>query len=221
MKKRIALLFAAVFALTLIAGCAGGQASSSAAASSEGASSEAASSEAAASAEAASGIVVDAAAKTVTIPAVATGNTGESSIHFLVNQDGGNAGKAHFTTAVTPRELYDALESIGAEHGDNIALDDKGGTIEGSDIKMTIAFDGKEFIPSELVAGADGRTSQPRFGGNIEPNEEMGTGCMFCLESCSLGITSDAAYEYTEPMEFTPTADMPAAGTEVTFTLAL
>ena len=212
MKKHIALLFVAALALTLIAGCSGGQASSSSAA---------ASSDAAASSEAASGIVVDTAAKTVTLPAVATGNTGESSIHFLVNENGGNAGKAHFTTAVTPRELYDALESIGAKHGDNIALDDKGGTIEGSDLKMTIAFDGKEFIPSDLVAGADGRTSQPRFGGNIGPNEEKGTGCMFCLESCSLGITSDAAYEYTEPMEFTPTADMPAAGTEVTFTLAL
>lgn len=51
---------------------------------------------------------------------------------------------------------------------------------------------------------------------NIDINEQYGTGCLFCLESCSLGITSDSAYQYCEPMEFTLTHKRPAAGTKVT-----
>lgn len=170
---------------------------------------------------AASALVVDEAAKTVSFPAVATGYTGESSIHFLVNENGSNADKAHFLTTVTSRELYDALESIGATHGDNIAIDDTEGTIEGSDLDLSIEFDNKTYSPSELVEGEQGRASKPRFGGNIDINEEYATGCLFCLESCSLGITSDSAYEYTEPETFAPTDNMPAAGTEVMVTYAL
>ena len=160
--------------------------------------------------------VYDADAKTVTIPAVATGYNGESSIHFLVNENGSNAEKAHFTTAVTNHELFDALESLGATHGDNIAVEDTEGTIEGSDLKIEVIVDGASYAPADLVAGADPRPDQPRFGGNIDLNDEYGTGCLFCMESCSLGITSNAAYEYTEPMEFTPTDNMPAANTPVT-----
>ncbi len=215
MKKSPVLVCAALFSLVLLAGCAGGQSASSATSSS-------ASSATATSGTANEvGLVVDTQAKTVTFPATSTGHDGESSIHFLVSESGSNAGVAHFTTPVTSRELYDALEQIGGTHGDNIALEDTGGTIEGSDLKMTIAFDGKEFDPGELVAAADNRPCQVRFGGNIEPNEEVGTGCLFCMESCSLGITSNAAYEYTEPAEFAPTSNMPAAKTDVTITYAL
>lgn len=204
MKKSIVLVFVTALALTMLAGCAGGAASS-----------------ATSSAQDITGLVVDTNAKTVKFPAVATGYTGESSIHFLVNDKGGNAGVAYFTSAITSRELFDALEQIGGTHGDNIAVSDTGGTIEGSDLKLTISFDGKDFSPSDLVAGKDNRAAQPRFGGNIDLNEEYATGCLFCLESCSLGITSNAAYEYIEPMEFAPTSNMPAAGTNVIVTYAL
>ena len=209
MKKTIVLAIVTALALTLLVGCAGGNSSTPASSAPES------------SATAQAGIVVDKAAKTVSLPAVATGYNGESSIHFLVNEKGSNAQAAHFTTAVTSRELFDALESIGATHGDNIALDDKGGIIEGSDLKMTVEFDGKSFTPSDLVEGAKGLPCKARFGGNIDINEEYATGCLFCLESCSLGITSNAAYEYTEPEDFVPTANMPAAGTAVTVTYAL
>ena len=202
MKKTVLLALVTVLSLAALAGCSSNNEATDAATDT--------------ATEAVEGIVVDEAAKTVTIPATATGYSGESSIHFLVNENGSNAEKAYFTTAVTNHELFDALESLGATHGDNIAVEDTEGTIEGSDLKIEVIVDGTSYAPSDLVAGADARPDQPRFGGNIELNDEYGTGCLFCMESCSLGITSNAAYEYTEPMEFTPTDNMPAAGTPVT-----
>ena len=165
-------------------------------------------------------LVVDEAAKTVTIQATATGNAGPS-IHFLANEGGGNADKAYFTTTATPQELYDALETLGAEHGDNIAVEDTEGTIEGSDLDLIVEVDGKQFTPIDLLESTDPRPTKARFGGNIDANTEYGTGCMFCMESCSLGITSDSSYEYQEPVEFTAGADMPAAGTAVTVVYTL
>ena len=34
-----------------------------------------------------------------------------------------------------------------------------------------------------------------RFGGNFEAAKAKRTGCILCLDSCAVGITSDAAYE--------------------------
>ncbi len=206
MKKSIVAALVTVMALFALAGCSSNSASTD---------TEAESTDAAATA-ATEGVVVDEAAKTVTFSATATGFDAESSIHFLVNENGSNAEKAFFTTTATNHDLFDALESLGATHGDNIAVEDTGGTIEGSDLKIEIIVDGTSYAPNELVAGSDLRPDQPRFGGNIDLNDEYGTGCLFCMESCSLGITSNAAYEYCEPMEFAPTDNMPAAGTEVT-----
>ena len=224
MNKKILLATLSLVAALMLAACGGAPAQSdSSAASSAAADSSAAAATSATDAAAgtASGIVVDEAAKTVTLPAVANAEPAESSIHILVNEKGSNAEVAHFLSPVTSRELYDALESIGAKHGDNIALEDTSGTIEGSDLQVTFEFDGKSYSPSDLVEGDAGRAAQMRFGGNIGPNEEVGTGCLMCLESCSLGIVSNAAYQYIEPETFTRTVDFPAEGTAVTVTFAL
>ena len=201
MKKYLALAFAAVLAIAALAGCSG-------------TSNEAADTSA-------SGITVDEQAKSISFPATATGYADGGSIHFLVNQEGSNAAKAYFTAAVTTREVYDALESIGATHGDNLTVEDADGIIEGSDLLITVNVDGTDYIPSDLVAGADNRESAPRFGGNVDANEDAATGCIYCTESCPLGITSDSAYQFKEPIEFAPTDAMPAAGTEVTVTMTL
>ena len=34
-----------------------------------------------------------------------------------------------------------------------------------------------------------------RFGGNFEAAKSNRTGCILCLDSCAMAITSDAAYE--------------------------
>lgn len=165
-------------------------------------------------------MTVDEAAKIITITAVATGNT-KSSIHLLVNKDGGNAGAAFFTTEANTLDFYNALESLGAVPGNNISLDDETGTIEGTSLDVKITVDGTEYGAYDLITASEVREMDARFGGNIDTNQELNTGCVLCMESCPAGISSDAAYQFKEPVDFTPSDAMPEAGTEVTFTFTV
>lgn len=238
-KKTMVKLLAMILGCMLFTACSSSQApaatqSASSDAAASQASQEASGAEAASSvpaeeaSEAASeaaesdipdGIEIDEASKTILIPAVATGYNAESSIHYLAFVNGSNAEKAYFTTQVTTLEVYDALVALGAVPGNNIALDDADGTVMGTPIDITIQTDGQEYGVYDLVEASEVRDAAPRFGGNIELNTEFATGCIFCTESCSLGIISDSAYQYQEPVTFTASADMPAAGTEVVFCL--
>ena len=158
--------------------------------------------------------------RTITIQAQATGNT-ESSIHLLVNADGSNAEKAYFTTEVPTLDLYNAIVELGGVPGNNIPVDAEGGTILGSGLDVSISVDGEEYDAYDLITPSDSREMDMRFGGNVALNQEYGTGCLLCTESCSVGIASDAAYQYTEPVDFLPSDAMPEAGTEVTFTITV
>lgn len=164
--------------------------------------------------------VVDETAKTITVQAVATGNT-ESSIHLLVNQDGSNAEKSFFTTEASTMDFYDALVGLGAIPGNNIPVDASSGTILGSGLDVAITVDGEEYGGYDLITPSEEREMDVRFGGNIALNQEYDTGCLLCMESCSVGLASDAAYEYCEEIEFTPSDKMPEKGTEVTFTFTV
>lgn len=165
-------------------------------------------------------LVVNEAEKTVQIQAVATGNT-DSSVHLLVNESGSNVKSAFFTTEVSTKEFYDALVQLGGIPGNNIALDASGGNILGTGLDVTISVNGEDYDSYDLINASEKRDMDVRFGGNIELNQEYATGCLLCMESCSLGITSDSAYEYCEEMEFVPSDKMPEEGTEVTFTFKL
>lgn len=170
--------------------------------------------------EATGALTVDEAAGTITIQATATGNT-ESSIHLLVNGSGSNAESAFFTTEASTMDFYDALVQLGGIPGNNIPVEAESGTILGSGLDVSISVDGTDYGTYDLITASEEREMDMRFGGNIALNQEYATGCLLCMESCSVGIASDAAYEYNEPIEFTPSDSMPEEGTEVTFTLTL
>lgn len=159
---------------------------------------------------------IDETAKTITVPAVATGQA-ESSIHVLVSQDGSNAAQSFFTTDVTTQDFYDALLKLNAVPGNNISLDAKSGTILGSGLDVKIVIGNQEYDCYDLITASEKRDMDARFGGNIAVNQELATGCLLCTESCPAGISSDAAYEFCEKMDFLPSDAMPEKGTEVTF----
>ena len=163
---------------------------------------------------------VDPEAKTITIQAQATGNS-ESSIHLLVNADGSNAEMAYFTTEAPTIDFYNALVELGGIPGNNIPVDAESGTILGSGLDVAITVDGEQYGAYDLITPSDPRDMDMRFGGNVALNQEYATGCLLCTESCSVGIASDAAYQYTEPIDFLPSDVMPEAGTEVTFTITV
>ncbi|HIX98666.1 MULTISPECIES: YdjY domain-containing protein [Clostridia] len=163
-------------------------------------------------------LTVDEASKTITVQATATGNT-ESSIHLLVNESGSNAKSAFFTTEASTMDFYDALVELGGIPGNNIPVDAESGTILGSGLDVSITVDGTEYDTYDLITASEEREMDMRFGGNVALNQEYATGCLLCMESCSVGIASDAAYQYNEPIEFTPSDSMPEEGTDVTFTI--
>ena len=57
---------------------------------------------------------------------------------------------------------------------------------------------GKEIPFAEIIKSDDVRDMDIRFGGNFEAAKENRTGCILCLDSCPIAITSDAAYATAE-----------------------
>ena len=176
--------------------------------------------------------IVDTNAKSVTIKCQVNGKYfNESTRHGIVFSEGSNGEKAILRGLVSEKDFYAALIGLGAVPGDNLTLPMEPGLfVEGEELDITISWDGsKGEIPFEnIVKTGNGKpyTMDCRFGGNIINATNKFTGCIFCLDSCAVGITSNADYatcvvEGTKTEQFYGNADiLPADGTivNVTFT---
>ena len=122
----------------------------------------------------------------------------EGSQHAVVDQEGGNGDVALLQSFVNPKDFYQALTDLGAEPGDNLTLDDlkEDKAVEGSPLEITISWEGQEEVGLTDLFTSDNEgiaKSDFRFGGNLETNQELDTGCTICLYSCPVGIVSNAA----------------------------
>lgn len=153
----------------------------------------------------------------------------EGTQHAVVQDSGGNADVSLLHGTTNPADLHAALLQIGAEPGDNLTMDDlsEAKTIEGSPLDLTVSWEGQEPIPftdilnseNEGIANADFR-----FGGNLEANTEMETGCTICLYSCPIGIVSNAGVPANEMEDLNVQLNndmLPEAGTPLTVQLSL
>jgi hypothetical protein len=93
-------------------------------------------------------------------------------------------------------DFYDALIKIGAKPGNNLNKDTIGKYVEGDllDVKATWSGLGKELSLNEIFIDEKGKGFQIKFGGNRKASEEQKTGCITCLESCWVAISSNASY---------------------------
>ncbi|WP_338818003.1 hypothetical protein MTCOM_18880 [Moorella thermoacetica] len=116
--------------------------------------------------------------------------------HGVVFKDGSNGDKAILKAWVSPQDFYKALADIGGVPGNNVTLETKNAVVEGSDLQMKVTWEGagREYDFAQIVKDDAGRGFKPRFGGNEERAAAKKTGCIFCLDSCPVGITSNAAY---------------------------
>ena len=177
--------------------------------------------------------IVDTAAKTVTIKAQVNGKYfNESTRHGVVFAEGGNGEKAILRGLVSEKDLYAALIGLGGVPGDNLTLPMEPGLyVEGSPVEITVSWEGSngEIPFGDIVKTGNGKpyTMNARFGGNIVNATNKFTGCIFCLDSCAVGITSNADYatcvvEGTKTEQFFGNADvLPADGTIVDVTFKL
>jgi hypothetical protein len=127
----------------------------------------------------------------------------ESTRHGVVFKDGSNGEKAVLRGLANQIDFYNALIEIGAKPGNNISLDDMKLTeksVEGSKFNVFVTWEGlgKEIPFSDILKASEKRPMDVRFGGNLENATNLKTGCILCLDSCAVGITSDAAFKANE-----------------------
>ena len=176
------------------------------------------------------GIIVDKEAKTITIQAEVNGKYfTESTRHGIVYSAGSNGEKSVLRGLNDEKEFYNALLEIGAVAGDNVTMDNmkaknssEGVAVAGSKLNVFVTWEGlgKEIPFADIITATDVRPMDIRFGGNLEAAQSNNTGCILCLDSCAVGITSNAAYPtgttQNKEVDFYGNADvLPNDGTQV------
>ncbi|WP_099320624.1 YdjY domain-containing protein [Anaerococcus sp. Marseille-P3625] len=170
-------------------------------------------------------IVVDKENKTVTIYTTFNGKfLTESTRHLVVSESGKFGDKPVFISYVSPADFHQALLDIGAEAGNNMTPENaEETTSEGSHLDITAYWAGNEDGKNvnEIVKDSNGKDLDIRFTGNLDRSNEFKTGCISCLDSCTVGITSNANYplgsvEKTKIVEYSIDKDnAPEDGTPV------
>lgn len=154
----------------------------------------------------------------------------EPTRHGAVFEGGSNGEKSIFKGFAETEPLYDALMEIGAKPGDNMTLENKEKTkVAGSELAVTVTWNGaeKEYKLDEVVKDSTGKPIVIKFGGNIKNSLDKKTGCLICLDSCPVGITSNSNYTYgavekRKEVGFTGNKDLlPADGNLVAVKLTL
>lgn len=175
-------------------------------------------------------MVVDKENKTISIYATVNGKyLNEGTRHLVICETGKIADMSIFKTPVTPTDFYNAFLELGAKAGDNVTPENAATTpTEGSKLKVTLTIDGKSNIDiNDAVPDSNGKELDLRFSGNINGSDEYKTGCISCLDSCFVGITSNANYplgaiEEKKEVEFIGNKDvLKEDGQEVIITYAV
>jgi hypothetical protein len=129
-------------------------------------------------------------------------NLTQTNPHWGIGcQTGKFAEKFILSSPAEPLDFHDALVSIGAKPGNNLALDSYGTFVEGDEIIVTALWTGlkKPVDIKDLFCDATGKGFNIRFGGNRPAAADKKTGCLTCLESCPIAITSNAVYPHISP----------------------
>jgi hypothetical protein len=123
----------------------------------------------------------------------------ETSSHWGIGCSTGRfADECILVSPAEPVDFHDAMARIGAKAGNNLASDSYGQFVAGDLLNVTVSWPGlrRPFDISEIFLDSTGKGYQIRFGGNRPAAEKMRTGCLTCLESCPIAITSNAAYPH-------------------------
>ena len=139
-----------------------------------------------------------------------------------------NNEQSMFVSYSNQNDLYDALEKIGAKPGNNVTMDNMGKeAVKGDKIDISFKFQGSdnELGINDVIKDSSGKEIDIRFGGNQKPAKDMNTGCMTCLQSCPLGITSNASQligaDEKDGVKYTLADSVPADKTPVIITYKL
>jgi hypothetical protein len=114
----------------------------------------------------------------------------------VVSKSGKLADKGILNAFCEPLEFHDALIQIGAKPGNNLTEKSTGQFVAGDRLIVSAVRPdtGKEFAFGQIFHDSSGKGFSISFGGNRKAAHDWNTGCITCLESCWVGITSNAVY---------------------------
>jgi hypothetical protein len=121
----------------------------------------------------------------------------ETTPHWGIGFMGGScAEKFILILPVEPSLFYDALLSLNSKPGNNLTMNTNGAVTLGDEIRVSVMWFGlkKPLIMSEVFYDSSGKGFNIRFGGNKPAALKYKTGCLTCLKSYPVGITSNAIY---------------------------
>ncbi len=131
-------------------------------------------------------------------------NVHQSNVHWgVVFKDGKFQDRAILRAFSNQLDFHDALIKIGAKPGNSLTKETVGKYVEGDtlDVKATWPGLGKEISLNDIFVDEKSKAFHIKFGGNRKASEEQKTGCITCLESCWISISSNANYPQTAPLK--------------------
>lgn len=172
-------------------------------------------------------VVLDKQKGEVRIKAVVNGKYFQTATrHGVVFEGGSNGDKSVLAGLGSEKIFHDLLLELGANPGNNLDAkpEFKEQSIEGDLLDVTITWEGldKEIpLGDAITQSGEQLPMQIRFGGNIERAHQFNTGCILCLDSCPVGISSDSSHPWgsvdDKGKEFRGNSNvLPADGTVVT-----
>jgi hypothetical protein len=147
--------------------------------------------------------------------------------HGVVFKGGKFGDKAIFAGLADPKAFYEGLVAVGFKPGNNMTMENMENTfVEGESLDVSVTWKGakKVYRADEVIVDSNGKPLVIRFGGNLANALNYKTGCLMCLDSCPVGITSNATYtngavEKRKEVGFTGNKDiLPSDGTLVVIT---
>lgn len=147
-------------------------------------------------------IIKDADAGTVSVYGTVNGMFfDQSTMHFMVYEEGSVAEKSMIKAFADSQDFYDALVEVGGQPGNETTDKIKDGEfVKGQEIEVTMTWDGQDepIAWEDFTKLKDGSRPDAKFlfGGNKQNNETAGSGCIACNNSCWAGIISNGAYAY-------------------------
>ena len=144
----------------------------------------------------------------------------ESTRHGIAFRGGSNGDKAILRGLGDEKVFYEAMVAVGFEPSNTLTMEDmsKSVSVEGQALEVFVSWESQEIPFADAIRASEERPMDIRFGGNIEYAKEYNSGCTLCLDSCAVGITSNAAYETgaSNSIDFFGISDvLPAGGTQV------
>lgn len=150
--------------------------------------------------------------------------------HAAVFKGGKNGDKAVLRALADHKAFYDALITLGFKAGENMTRANKEKTfVKGDSLSVSVTWEGADKVYSldEVIKDSNGTPMNMRFGGNLSRAIKTNNGCLLCLDSCPVGVVSNASYTYgsvekRNEVTFTGRKDiLPPDGSLVVVTLGI